>query len=91
MPTVAEEAVRDLCRTCADMVIDQTRARHRVGKFLLHPTRPQRPPAVDAHRLRQGLGQGAGQELQSSWWSASSRRAGRRRYWRRRLSGRSSS
>lgn len=35
VPTVAEEAVRDLCRARADMVIDQTRARHRVGKFLL--------------------------------------------------------
>jgi transposase len=32
---VAEEAVRDLCRARADMVIDQTRARHRLGKFLL--------------------------------------------------------
>jgi transposase len=35
VPTVAEEAVRDLCRARADMVIDQTRARHRLGKFLL--------------------------------------------------------
>lgn len=35
IPTVAEEAVRDLCRARADMVIDQTRARHRLGKFLL--------------------------------------------------------
>jgi transposase len=35
VPTVAEEAVRDLCRARADMVIDRTRARHRVGKFLL--------------------------------------------------------
>jgi transposase len=32
---VAEEAVRDLCRARADMVIDRTRARHRLGKFLL--------------------------------------------------------
>jgi hypothetical protein len=32
---VAEEAVRDLCRARAEMVIDQTRARHRLGKFLL--------------------------------------------------------
>ena len=35
VPTVAEEAVRDLCRARADMIIDQTRARHRLGKFLL--------------------------------------------------------
>jgi transposase len=35
VPTVAEEAVRDLCRARADMVIDCTRARHRLGKFLL--------------------------------------------------------
>jgi transposase len=35
IPTVMEEAVRDLCRARADMVIDRTRARHRLGKFLL--------------------------------------------------------
>jgi transposase len=35
VPTVAEEAVRDLCRARADMVIDRTRARHRLGKFVL--------------------------------------------------------
>jgi transposase len=35
VPDVAEEAVRDLCRARADMVIDRTRARHRLGKFLL--------------------------------------------------------
>lgn len=35
VPTPAEEAVRDLCRARADMVIDRTRARHRLGKFLL--------------------------------------------------------
>jgi transposase len=35
VPSVAEEAVRDLCRARADMVIDLTRARHRLGKFLL--------------------------------------------------------
>jgi len=35
IPTTAEEAVRDLCRARADMVIDRTRARHRLGKFLL--------------------------------------------------------
>lgn len=35
VPTPPEEAVRDLCRARADMVIDRTRARHRLGKFLL--------------------------------------------------------
>jgi transposase len=35
IPTVAEEAVRDLCRARADMVQDRTRARHRLSKFLL--------------------------------------------------------
>jgi transposase len=35
IPTVQEEAVRDLCRTRADMVQDLTRARNRLGKFLL--------------------------------------------------------
>ena len=35
VPTVAEEAVRDLCRARGDMVVDRTRARHRLRKFLL--------------------------------------------------------
>lgn len=35
VPTVAEEGVRDLCRARGDMVIDRTRARHRLDKFLL--------------------------------------------------------
>jgi transposase len=35
IPTLQEEAVRDLCRTRADMVEDLTRARNRLGKFLL--------------------------------------------------------
>jgi transposase len=35
VPTATEEAVRDLCRARADMVIDRTRARHRLEKFLL--------------------------------------------------------
>jgi transposase len=35
VPTRAEEAVRDLCRARADMVEDLTRARNRLGKFLL--------------------------------------------------------
>jgi len=39
VPTAAEEAVRDLCRARADMVIDRTRARHRLGTFLLRHDR----------------------------------------------------
>jgi transposase len=35
VPTESEEAIRDLCRTRTDLVIDRTRARHRVLKFLL--------------------------------------------------------
>lgn len=35
IPTEAEEAIRDLCRTRSDLVIDRTRARHRLVKFLL--------------------------------------------------------
>lgn len=35
VPTPAEEAVRDLCRARADVVEDLTRARQRLGKFLL--------------------------------------------------------
>jgi transposase len=35
VPSPAEEAVRDLCRARADMVIDLGRARQRLGKFLL--------------------------------------------------------
>jgi transposase len=35
VPTPAEEAVRDLCRTREDMVTDLVRARHRLTKFLL--------------------------------------------------------
>ena len=35
IPTPEEEAIRDLARTRADLVIDRTRARHRLSKFLL--------------------------------------------------------
>lgn len=35
IPTPQEEAIRDLARTRADLVIDRTRARHRLSKFLL--------------------------------------------------------
>jgi transposase len=42
VPTVAEEAVRELCRARADMVEDRTRARHRLSKVLLRHGRPWR-------------------------------------------------
>lgn len=35
IPTEPEEAIRDLCRTRSDLVIDRNRARHRIIKFLL--------------------------------------------------------
>ncbi len=35
IPTAGEEAIRDLARTRADLVIDRTRSRHRLSKFLL--------------------------------------------------------
>jgi len=46
IPTIAEEAVRDLCRTRADMVADRTRARHRLSKFLLRHGRVWRAGAT---------------------------------------------
>jgi transposase len=39
VPTVAEEAVRDLCRARADLVDDCTRTKHRLSKFLLRHDR----------------------------------------------------
>jgi transposase len=39
VPTPAEEAVRDLCRARSALVGDQTRARHRLSKFLLRHDR----------------------------------------------------
>jgi transposase len=35
IPTPKEEAIRDLARTRADLVIDRTRSRHRLSKFLV--------------------------------------------------------
>jgi transposase len=35
IPTPQEEAIRDLARTRGDLVIDRTRCRHRLSKFLL--------------------------------------------------------
>ncbi len=46
IPTIGEEAVRDLCRTRADMVADRTRARHRLSKFLLRHGRVWRGGAT---------------------------------------------
>jgi transposase len=39
VPTPQEEAVRDLCRTRADLVDDRTRTEHRLSKFLLRHSR----------------------------------------------------
>jgi transposase len=46
VPTVAEEAVRDLCRARADLLADRTRARHRLSKFLLRHGRVWRGGAT---------------------------------------------
>ena len=46
VPTLAEEAVRDLCRARADLLEDRTRARHRLSKFLLRHGRPWRGGAT---------------------------------------------
>ena len=46
IPTVREEAVRDLCRARVDMVTDRTRARHRLSKFLLRHGRVWRGGAT---------------------------------------------
>jgi transposase len=45
IPSQAEEAVRDLCRARAALVSDRSRARHRVGKFLLRHDRVWRERA----------------------------------------------
>ncbi|HEV8648416.1 MAG TPA: IS110 family transposase [Actinomycetes bacterium] len=42
IPSIEEEAVRDLCRARGDIVQDRTRARHRLSKFLLRHGRPWR-------------------------------------------------
>jgi transposase len=46
IPTLAEEAVRNLCRARADMVTDRTCARHRLSKFLLRHGRAWRGGAT---------------------------------------------
>jgi transposase len=50
VPGLAEEAVRDLCRARADMVVDQTRARHRLDKFLLRHGRVWRDGSNWTHK-----------------------------------------
>jgi transposase len=55
IPTAQEEAVRDLCRTRADMVEDLTRARNRLGKFLLRHGRPWRGGSTRTHAYQAWL------------------------------------
>jgi transposase len=59
IPTPAEEAVRDLCRTRADMVEDLTRARNRLGKFLLRHGRVWRGGSAWTHKHEAWLGASA--------------------------------
>jgi transposase len=56
IPSPEEEAVRDLCRTRADMVQDLTRARNRLGKFLLRHGRPWRGGSTRTHAYQVWLG-----------------------------------
>ena len=42
VPTRQDEAIRDLCRTRTDMLIDLNRGRHRLSKFLLRHGLPYR-------------------------------------------------
>jgi transposase len=50
VPSPLEEAVRDLCRTRGDMVEDLTRARNRLGKFLLRHSRIWRGGSAWTHK-----------------------------------------
>ncbi|MDQ3974282.1 MAG: transposase, partial [Actinomycetota bacterium] len=50
VPSVAEEAVRDLCRARADLVDDRDRARKRLGAFLLRHARVYRGGRAWTHR-----------------------------------------
>jgi len=56
VPTPAEEAVRDLCRTRGDMVEDLTRARNRLSKFLLRHSRVYRGGTAWTHKHEAWLG-----------------------------------
>jgi transposase len=55
VPSVEEEAVRDLCRARGDMVEDRTRARHRLSKFLLRHGRIYRDGRAWTMRHEQWL------------------------------------
>jgi transposase len=48
IPILAEEAVRDVCRTQGDMVEDRMRARHRLSKFLLRHGQVWRRQGLDS-------------------------------------------
>jgi transposase len=55
VPSPAQEAVRDLCRTRGDMVQDLTRARNRLGKFLLRHSLVYRGGSTWTDRHRRWL------------------------------------
>lgn len=55
VPTVAEEAVRDLCRARADLVDDRDRARKRLGAFLLRHARVYRAGSSWTHKHAEWL------------------------------------
>jgi transposase len=57
VPSVEEEAVRDLCRARADLVADRTRTRHRLSKFLLRHDRIWRDTAWTVRHQRWLAGQ----------------------------------
>jgi transposase len=57
IPSPQEEAIRDLCRTRADVVIDRTRSRHRLSKFLLRHGEVYRGGANWTHVHEQWLAQ----------------------------------
>ena len=54
VPTPAQEAVRDLCRTRVDMVADLTRARHRLNEFLLRHDHVYRDAALGRSSMSSG-------------------------------------
>jgi transposase len=56
VPTPAQEAVRDLCRTRGDMVQDLTRARNRLTKFLLRHSLVYRDGSNWSYRHERWLG-----------------------------------
>jgi transposase len=55
VPSPAQEAVRDLCRTRGDIVSDQTRARNRLTKFLLRHSMVWRDGSNWTQKHRQWL------------------------------------